>query len=391
MLEYFPTHYSWNMAVVMAEQLGGELTEIDGACRPLQSLAERKDANDDGEAQAAWIAAWSALAKRVEDFARRDENAGHRWSAGRKYRRACIYYFTAERMTSHTSGQKLALYGSMIRCFERSVRLRDEPVEFVALPYEGTTLPALLYRAPQPGPRPAMIHFDGFDVTKEWMHLSGIAKEFAVRGISTLMVDHPGVGAALRLQDLATDLRSERWAAAALDWLALHDDIDPARVGVIAMSLGGYYAPRAAALEPRLRCCIAWGARFDNEGSHGRILRDPAAARSVTAWLDHALWYYGAANVDEAAAKIAQMKLDDLAGRIACPLLVAHGVHDRQVPIEQAQRTIDAAMHSPRAELRLFDVDEGGVEHCSGDQFANAIDAMADFAADVLRPLEPAQ
>ena len=69
----------------------------------------------------------------------------------------------------------------MTRCFERSVRLRDEPIEFVTLPYEGRTLPALLYRAPQPGPRPAMIHFDGFDVTKEWMHLSGIAEEFAVR------------------------------------------------------------------------------------------------------------------------------------------------------------------------------------------------------------------
>ena len=74
------------------------------------------------------------------------------------------------------------------------------PIEFVTIPYEGTTLPALLYRAPGHGPRPAMIHFDGFDVTKEWMHLCGIASEFAARGISTLMVDHPGVGAALRLQ-----------------------------------------------------------------------------------------------------------------------------------------------------------------------------------------------
>jgi len=56
MLEYFPTHYSWNLAVLMAEQLGGELTEIDRACRPLRAIAERADARNDPDAQAAWIA-----------------------------------------------------------------------------------------------------------------------------------------------------------------------------------------------------------------------------------------------------------------------------------------------------------------------------------------------
>ena len=36
MFEYFPTHYSWNMRLLMAAQLGGELGEIDEACRPLR-------------------------------------------------------------------------------------------------------------------------------------------------------------------------------------------------------------------------------------------------------------------------------------------------------------------------------------------------------------------
>jgi dienelactone hydrolase len=386
MLEYFPSHYSWNLGVMMAAQLGGELTEIDGACRPLRELAARPDAKNDPEAQAGWIAAWSALARRVEGFARRDEGAGHAWSAGRKYRRACVYFFTAERMASHKSPEKLDLYAAMTRCFAKSVALRDEPIEFVTIPYEDTTLPALLHRTPRPGRCPAMIHFDGFDVTKEWMHLCGIAREFAARGISTLMVDHPGVGAALRVQGLAVNLDSERWARAAMDWLEQRRDIDAARVGVIAMSLGGYYAPRAAAFEPRLACCVAWGARWDNDDSHGRMLRDPDAARSVTGWLDHALWYYGAANADEAAATIARMKLEGIIERITCPLLVAHGIRDRQVPVEQAQQTARAARRSARAELRLFDVDEGGVEHCSGDQFSTAIDAMTDWVADVLRP-----
>jgi fermentation-respiration switch protein FrsA (DUF1100 family) len=117
------------------------------------------------------------------------------------------------------------------------------------------------------------------------------------------------------------------------------------------------------------------------------MLRDPNAPRSVTGWVDHALWYYGAANTDEAAEKIAQMTLQGVADRITCPLLVAHGANDRQVPLEQAERTIREATRSPRAELKIFHADEGGVEHCSGDQFSVAIDAMTDWVADVLQPM----
>ncbi|MEO8132840.1 MAG: prolyl oligopeptidase family serine peptidase [Betaproteobacteria bacterium] len=387
MFEYFFGHYSWNLGLLMAQQLGGEMTEMDQACRPLRELAARPNAKDDPEAQAAWIACWSGLARKVQGFAGRDEAAGHRFTAGKKYLRACVYWFTAERMTSHHSPDKLVFYRAMLECFRRGVQLRDEPLEFVAIPYEGTTLPALFHRAARPGQGkgPAMIHFDGFDVTKEWMHLCGIAREFAARGVATLMVDHPGIGGALRLQGLSMNHDTERWAKAALDWLEQRDDVDARRVGVVAMSLGGYYAPRAAAFEPRLAACVAWGARWDNVGSHGRILRDPDAARSVTNWVEHALWYYGAKNADEAYAQIAKMTLDGVAHRITCPLLVVHGANDKQVPLEQAERTVRAALNSRRAQLRVFTADEGGAEHVGGDQFSPTIDYIADWVAEVLQ------
>jgi dienelactone hydrolase len=190
----------------------------------------------------------------------------------------------------------------------------------------------------------------------------------------------------LRLQGLVMNHDSERWARAAMDWLEQRADVDAGRVGVVAMSLGGYYAPRAAAFEPRLACCVAWGARWDNAGSHGRILRDASAARSVTGWLDHALWYYGAATVEEAAQKIARMTLEGVIDRVTCPLLVVHGAGDRQVPREQAERTVAEARRSKSATLRVFDHDEGGVEHVNGDLFSVAVDAMADWVADTLRP-----
>jgi dienelactone hydrolase len=384
MFEYFPTHYSWNLGLLMAAQLGGELNEIDQACRPLIEVAKRPGVREDPEAQALWVSRWREVAGKVEDAARKDEAASHPLSAGRKYLRACVYYMTAERMASHRKPEKLDLYRKMLACFRKGAELRGEPIEFLDIPFEGMTLPALFYRAPGEGRRPAMIHFDGFDVTKEWMHLCGMAREFAARGVSSLMVDHPGIGGALRLQGLSTGPETERWAKAARDYLETRADVDARRVGVTAMSLGGYYAPRAAAFEKRLACCVAWGARWDNSLSHGRILRDPNAARSVTGWVEHALWVYGAKTPDEAADKIALMTLDGVADKIECPLLVVHGANDRQVPVDQAQKTIDAAVNSPRRDLRIFTAEEGGAEHVQGDQFSLAIDYMADWVADVL-------
>jgi fermentation-respiration switch protein FrsA (DUF1100 family) len=114
------------------------------------------------------------------------------------------------------------------------------------------------------------------------------------------------------------------------------------------------------------------------------MLRDASAARSITGWVDHALWYYGADDVDAAERKIAQMTLEGVIDRITCPLLVVHGVGDRQVPLEQAQRTVAEAKNSRQATLRVFDADEGGVEHVNGDLFSVAIDAMADWVGDTL-------
>lgn len=383
MFAYFGQNYSWNLGLLMALQLGGELAEMDAACAPLREAASRPDARDDPALRAAWVEAWRALGERLAAQAAAEEARGFRGGAGRKYLRAAIYFFTAERMAPHHGPDRMPIYHRTLECFRRGVTLRGEPVEFVEVPFQGHMLPALFYRAPGPGPHPAMIHFDGFDVTKEWMHLSRMPHELALRGISTLMVDHPGIGGALRLLGLPTSSRTEEWAAACMDWLERRDDVDAKRVGVVAMSLGGYYAPRAAAFEKRLACCVAWGARWDNALSHGRILADPNAARSVSGWVDHAKWVYGSDDLDVVRARIAEMTLEGVAEHITCPLLVVHGENDRQVPTDQAERTIAAAVNSPRRDLRVFTRAEGGAEHVQGDLFSVAVDHMADWIADV--------
>ena len=66
----------------------------------------------------------------------------------------------------------------------------------------------------------------------------------------------------------------------------------------MALSLGGYYAPRAAAFEKRFKCCVAWGAIFDfGVAFEARVggTNEP----SVPGYAEHAQWVFGTKNLDE--------------------------------------------------------------------------------------------
>jgi dienelactone hydrolase len=383
MFAYFENNYPWNMAVLMAFALGGQISEIDEACRPLKEKSAGTGSAEES-AQVIWWRSWSAIADRLRGLGDIDLAAGHGLSAGAKYRRACVYYLIAERLLSHRDQRKHDAYDAMVEMFEKSAKLLKETVRFVSIPYEGVELPALFVPAASPTPSACMIVFDGFDAPKEFNYLNDFTNALLRRNVASLHVDHPGVGAALRKLGLPAIKEMERPATAAVDWLTAHPEIDSARIGIIAPSLGGYYAPRAAAFEQRLACCVAWGARWDNDGSHGRILRNPDAARSLSDWLDHAMWYYGTDSKEATARAIAAMTLEGgVAEMIRCPILVTHGGSDRQVPIEQAHITIERTINSPRRDLKIFTDNEGGVAHCGVDNMTIQIDYMADWIADV--------
>ena len=72
---------------------------------------------------------------------------------------------------------------------------------------------------------------------------------FKRRGVSLLIVDHPGVGAALRLQNLYSGPDTEKPAGACIDYLETRKEIDATRVGIIALSLGVGLGARQRILE----------------------------------------------------------------------------------------------------------------------------------------------
>jgi len=330
-------------------------------------------------AQNAWFESWTKMAERVERLAQADEQAGNLLSAGRKYLRCGLYFQLAERMPSHKDPRRIVAYKKGIAAYEKGLKFRKEPVEYVQVPYEGTFLPAIYMKAPGAEKSPCMVHFNGLDLTKEIVY-SAIADEFKRRGVSVLIVDHPGVGAALRLQNLPSGPDTERSASACVDYLETRSDVDVNNIGIIALSLGGYYAPRAAAFEPRFKCCVAWGAIFDYGHAVESRLKGNGEP-SVPGYAEHVNWVFGTDSFPETLKIVKQMTLEPIAHQIRCSLLVVHGENDRQIPLWHAEKTIEAAVNSPDKELKVFSLFDGGAEHCGADNSTMVVDYMTDWVA----------
>ena len=377
MFEYFPDNHAWSFTVLMALLSGGDINEIDDACRPLKELSSR----DDNAVRESWHENWKKLGERLEGLAKLNEEEKHLLSAGRKYLSAANYYIIAERHVTHLDQRKLETYNKVLSNFKRGVLLRRDPVEFVEVPFKNSSLPSLFIPALGEGPAPCMIHFGGGDSLKETLYLS-IGQELRRRGISLLIVDNPGVGGSVRLRKLFSAPDTEVPASACMDYLETRSDVDPNRIGIMGLSLGGYYAPRAAAFEKRLKCCVARGASWE----FGPLAQKVAAgnAKSMTVGAFQLMFIFGKDTLEEAVAVAQKMTLEDVADKITCPLLVMHAENDRLSPLWHAEKLINTAVNSPVRKLKVFTRAEGGVEHCQADNNNLGVEYFSDWIAEIL-------
>src|SRR5262249_11939417 len=189
-----------------------------------------------------------------------DAGAGRARSAARKRKRVAGYHLMAERMMTNRSPLKMASYEKALGAFRSATR--GDGVEFVEIPYADGPLPALFVTGQGMGKRPCLVFFNGYDVTKEVLFLMGLGG-LAARGISVLLCDQPGSGGALRLRGQPTRFDMEVPAAACFDAMAARVDVDSSRIAIGGISMGGYFAPRAASVEHRFAACVAWGAFHD--------------------------------------------------------------------------------------------------------------------------------
>ncbi len=285
-----------------------------------------------------WLDAWAAAGEVHAALARDAEERGRRISAGEAYVRAALCFHFARfvwlvDLERHRWAARQAV--AHLRAAHRHL---DPTAERVEVPFPGAPLVANLRRPPEATRPPLALLLPGLDSCKEeFFHWENV---FLVRGMATLSLDGPGQGES----GFATTIRPdyEVAVAAALDALSRRRDLALERVGAVGVSLGGYYAPRAAAFEPRLRAVASVSGPCNFAECWEGL---PQLTREA---FRH---YSGAADEQEARRRADRLDLSGVLSRLRQPLLVVAGKLDRLIPWEQAERMAAAA---PRAELVLY-------------------------------------
>jgi esterase/lipase len=304
---------------------------------------------------------------------------GYRQAASARYLHAAIYHLTGERQTP-PGPAKTHSYAAGLKAFALGVELMARPIERVEVDSPDGVLPGYLIPSGTDAPSPIVIFYNGFDVTKEILY-GMIGDQFSRRGIACLVIDTPGTGEPLRLRGVASRPGYEVPTAAIVDYLETRSDVDPERIGLLGISLGGYYAPRGAAYEKRIKACVAWGAMWDYGLRWQERWATNSKTTSVPFW--QLPWVMGTDTMEAALERVKQWTLAEAMPHLTQPLLIVHGAHDGAVPVEDAQAAFAAAGSTDKT-LRIFSVEEGGAEHVNADDPDPARQLIVDWFAQRL-------
>jgi len=285
-----------------------------------------------------WLDAWCESGDLHASLAKEAEDNGRKLTAGEAWVRAALSYHFAKFVWMVDMDKYRSAADRSVAALREAHRLLDSTAERIEVPFEGGTMVGNLRRPVGAKKPPFVFLFPGLDSTKEeffnWENV------FLARGMATLSLDGPGQGETGYFTSIHPNY--EVAPAAVLDQLAGRNDIDLERVGAAGVSLGGYYAPRTAAFEPRIKAVCAIG------GPHtfGKFFAERPAISQET-FVHHS----GAKSVEEAQAVANRMTLTGVAERITQPFLIIFGKLDRLVPYQQAEQV---AREAPTAELVMY-------------------------------------
>lgn len=359
----FPTHPFGSQTLRLAaeaQQGGGDLFDIARACREI--------AEGDRES---WEREWTALAERIEAKARGALARGRRTSARNWFFHANQYWRMADVFLGEDRGaDRAARFRRAQACFREAAALHAPPIETVEIACGAETYDGYFCHParPAPGKWPAVLFLGGADAYAEEIYFSG--RQVCERGWALLLVDTPGRGSSMYLKGIPTRPDYEVPGMAAIDWLAARPEVDAERIALMGISMAGYYAPRVAAFDERVKALVCWCGCYSlltDVYEHYEGLR-PTLRRLL-----------GGVDDAEARARLEAFTMAGLAGRIACPTLVSHAAPDRLMSVEGARRLF-AEIGAEDKTLEIFDDPKlGGVAHCSHDAWAHNVPMMLDW------------
>jgi pimeloyl-ACP methyl ester carboxylesterase len=317
-----------------------------------------------------WLSAWTETADEHLELAREAEGEGRRRSAGEAYLRAALCLHFGKFVWVLDAAAHRAATERAIAALARAHAHLDPSAMRIEARLDGGLMAANLRRPSGASRAPLVLLIPGLDSTKEeFFHWENV---FLARGMATLSMDGPGQGETGFTLPIRPDY--EVAVVALLDAVSarrdLDADLDLGRVGAAGVSLGGYYAPRAAAFEPRIRAVAAISGPYDFGETWDQL---PPLTREAFAVKS------GAKDEHQARERAHELSLHGVAARIVQPALYVTGALDRIVPWQQTER---AARETPNGTFVCY---EYGSHVCSNVPYRYR-PLVGDWMAEQLAP-----
>jgi pimeloyl-ACP methyl ester carboxylesterase len=290
-----------------------------------------------------------------------------------RLRNATSYLRVAEFFTPPGAAEKVPRYRRYRQLFDAA--FANSGVVRHEVPYAAAALPAYRYAAIGPHRGNVLVH-GGFDSLIE--EFFGIWERIAAAGFNVVAFEGPGQGGARALGGLTFDHDWEKPVAAVLSHFGLET------AGLVGISMGGYWALRAAGREPRIDRVVAWPPVYDwlhrvpgpLRGATRAMLRRRRFMRwnvrvrtrlvpTLRQVVDQALYLVGGTDPLDAVDWFLGMNAAHLGSeRITQDVLLLCGEHDAfQPPV--LTRSQAAALTAARSvTVRTFTKAEQADQHC---------------------------
>ena len=318
-----------------------------------------------------WRKVMGELAQRVEARAEASLAKGHNVSAREGFLRASNYYRWSVIHVDCTKPGGIDDYvksqGTARACFQKAGPLFNPPIEPIDIPYEGKSLPGYFWKAgDDKKKRKTFIMIGGGETVAEDMFFY-LGPHAAKRGYNFVTADLPGQGITPN-DGFPFRADSEIPMGAILDYVLDRPEVDSERVASAGQSLGGYFVPRAACFDKRIKACSGNAVVCDVEpafGQHVDNLEANVTKRDASMGGGTTEWRFNVKTIHEIKDSAMTDYTFDPA-QLACPVLIVVGEGEYQSKLmqQQTEATLMAAQDN-RNSVVIPPLNEGGAHHCT--------------------------
>lgn len=307
---------------------------------------------------------------------------------------AAFYYRFAEFFCFEDKAEKRRLFDNFLSLFYRS--MESDTIERHEIKYTGGFLKAIRIKGADPGKGTIVIHGGGDSFVEEfYLSVRGLMDE----GFEIIMFEGPGQGEPLQRHNIKMTHEWEKPVKAVLDYFRLDG------ATLIGISLGGYFALRAAAFEKRIKRVVAWDVVYDFfecvMGRNGRlryiiinglvavnakglingIARRQMREKELEKWIYEQMMYTFGADTPFDYLKILKRYRcsREVSNKITQDVLLLAGAEDHIIPLRMYKRQLKALTNAKSVEGRIFTKEEHAASHCQVGNVDLALKYIIDW------------